>query len=533
MRLQTGFLFIALVFIGLSGAQQPVQAQDLPSITAYSLGQAEIVDPALADLRIPVELEGVLVLPETVDPAPLAIVLHGRHAMCGVDISTYPCAPGEEIRYDRGFLYLLIGLARRGYAALAINLNAAMTEAYGRGDINTRAEQIVAQHLAALRAAGSGSTVFPDDVAERIDFARMALIGHSSGGGAALQIARHQREAGETEDIDALLLIAAAYNALGPEGVARTGAELYAAYSVPSDLPVATILPDCDGDQIDFWSQIAYEAARLDPERTAFAASVRVFMANHNHFNAAVSRGDRRFGYPPCFGETSDIMPRAEQEAFLVGYANAFLEAALGDPTGTIFDPLQPPPTELFGQPVQINLSPPAAQRRALLTDAAITASSRAGVMTCAPGDVCLGGITTAGRFGFLHFSYGGRGGLTFALPAAPVDLTAFSALNLRLVPDYTSALNTPGTPLALTVALIDADGAEAEVSLPASAALDVPPPAEYYGYEPFVLYPALIHVPLEDFTGIDRTRVSAVSLRTDGAPGAVLVADVDLIAGR
>lgn len=509
----------------------PVDAQYGPRAQAYDLGTATIIDPALGDLTIPVTLQGALALPQDATPAPLVLVLHGRHAMCGVNIAIYPCEPGAEIRYDLGFAYLLESLADHGYAALAINLNAAMTEAYGRGDINTRAEQLVALHLEALRRAASGASDFPIALEGRIDFARSAAIGHSSGGGAALQIARALAGTGEDRDIDALLLVAAAYNGLGPEGLPRSADELFSAYAVPSDVPMATILPDCDGDQISFWTQIAYEAARRDPTRTRFAASIRVLRANHNHFNTAVERGDRRFGYPPCFAETTDIMPRAEQEQFLIEYARAFLDAALGDPTGTIFDPASDPPAVLYGTHVQTNLIPGAAERLSLiaLPGVTMTPSNSMGIMTCTVGESCLGGITVAGRFGFLRLTWSGRSGLTLNLPAEYADISGYDSLHLRVVPDYTSALNVPGVPLALTLTLLDADGSETEVALNDEAVFTVPPPAEFYGYSPFMLYPASLRIPLTQFEGIDLSRVVAITLRSTETPGALLLADLDL----
>ncbi|NWG17316.1 MAG: hypothetical protein HXY41_11830 [Chloroflexi bacterium] len=537
-------LRLLLILVLLSLRIFNVSAQTQPGAVPYELGIGQIIDPYLDDLAIPVMLQGAIALPDSTTPAPLVVILHGRHAMCGVDISTYPCEPGTEIRYDLGFIYLLEALARQGYAAMAININAALTEAYGRGDADARAAQLMDLHLSALRDAAAGrDSGFPLALEGRINFEQMALIGHSSGGGAALHITRQRANGGEAEDIDALLLVAAAYNALGPEGIERTGEELYVYYSVPSDVPVATVLPDCDGDQIRFWSQIAYEAARLDPQRTAFAASVRVFAANHNHFNTNVERGDRRFGYPPCFGETTNIMPRSDQETFLAGYTADFLATAWGDaPASAAFDAASPAPAALYGAAIQTNLSLPAAQRQVVVfpqtaderdtnrLGGALTLSGDAGVMFCPPGENCLAGITTAGRFGYLRLSWAGRSVFAFALPPGAGDLSAHNFLHMRIVPDYTSTLNAAGSRLNFVVKLRDEEGSESAFIVENESILDLPLPAEYYAYQPFVLFPASVRIPLAAFTGIDLTRVSDLIVQGQESSGALLLADLELL---
>lgn len=533
-NLSTFLSFVVLLIVGMG---VPALAQTATAVTVYDLGTAEVNDPEL-DLDITAPLQGAIALPNTEAPAPLVLVLHGRHAMCGVDIAVYPCELGEEIRYDLGFSYLLEALAEAGYAAVALNINPTLTEAYGRGDVDTRTAQLVDLHLNALAAAVAGqSSDFGVAVTGRIDLSRVALIGHSSGGGAALHITRNS-----DYPIDGLLLIAAAYNALGPERLQRSGEELYAYYGTPSDVAVATILPDCDGDQIYFWSQVAYEAARLDPERSVFAASVRVFAANHNHFNAAVDRGDRRFGYPPCFAETTDIMPRGDQEQFLIDYATAFLSAIWGEITPPAFDASLPAPENLFGQRVETSLSLPPAQRRAIIlpqTDdersvnllgGTVHASERAGVMFCPPGGTCLSGITTMGRFGFLRLSFGPRATFEFEVPEAYTDLSVFDALHLRAAYDYTSTLNVPETSVTFSIVLADATGAQSEVILSDMAFQMIPPPAEFYAYDPFALYPMSIRIPLREFSGVDLSAITHITVRAGDVSGTLLLADLELL---
>jgi dienelactone hydrolase len=538
------YLLYLLLALLLSVSTVSAQTGAGIGATAYDLGEAIVVDSALANLEIPLRLQGVIALPNSDEPRPLIVVLHGRHGICdGNMIAEWPC-PDDEVRFDLGFSYLLDALAQRGYAVLALNVNAAMTPYFGNGDINSRVRQIYDMHLAALETAvKDGSDTFGVPLQGRVDLSQIALVGHSSGGGAALQIARDLPEAPA-----ALLLIAAAYNAIGPEGLYRSPDELFAAYSVPSQTAVATILPDCDGDQTQFLTQFAYEAARFDMQRAALATSVRVFGANHNNFNTNATRGDRRFGYPPCFGETSDMLPPEQQRAFLENYAGDFFDTVWGQAEpDAAFDITQPVPDELYGVPVQTNLTLPAAQRRVLFYprssfEADILESAlggpvqpnNTGMMVCGAGTVCYAGIVTAGRFGHLRFTYSGGTQVQYEIPPDTADVRQYDVLHVRVTPDYLSRLNTPGTPQAFGLTLTDRGGGSARVDISGLAALQIPEPAEYYGYEPFLLYPASVRIPLTAFAGVDLSQLAEVALNFDvTGPGALLMADLEFMAAR
>jgi dienelactone hydrolase len=537
---------VFVVVIGYVGIG-PVFGQANSDIQSaeYDLGAATITDPtAGVDLETP--LEGLLVLPAGEGPHPLVILLHGRHAMCGVNLEQYPCAPGEERRYDLGFGYLAEALAERGYAALAINLNAAMTEAFGRADIDARVEQVLELHLAALRdAVGDGHNPFGVPLAGALDFERLALVGHSSGGGAALSITRAYAEDDARPDIRALLLLAAAYNALGPEGLLRSGDELYAYYRTPSDVALATVLPDCDGDQTRFWTHTAYEAARLDEGRSAAALSVRLMRANHNQFNTAVDRQDRRFGYDPCFAEGSDMMTGEAQRDWAAAFAPDFLDAAFGAGTAEAFDLSAAPPAELYNQRVELARLVPAEQRRMVLgrlanDDAPINATGGAfgftteqGVMICRAGDMCVGGAVLPGRFPYVHASWAGRSLLVFGLGEGAEDMTAYDALHLRATANFLWQMDAETTALTFRVLLTDADGHTASVDVRDQPALQIPARSEFYGYDQYMMFPASVLLPLAGFEGIDRARLASVAIQMgeETGRGALLLADLEFIA--
>jgi hypothetical protein len=71
-------------------------------------------------------------------------------------------------------------------------------------------------------------------------------------------------------------------------------------------------------------------------------------------------------------------------------------------------------------------------------------------------------------------------------------------------------------------------------VDISGLAALQIPEPAEYYGYEPFLLYPASVRIPLTAFAGVDLSQLAEVALNFDvTGPGALLMADLEFMAAR
>lgn len=165
-----------------------------PLVREFNLGTLDISTPLLGDAEIVSPLEGVIGLPDDEQAHPLIIILHGRHGICGNFVmEPYPCPEDmPEVRFDIGFGYLVEALAQQGYAAIAINLNAALTTSFGSGAINTRVQQLVDAHLASLQTASSDDddTLYGTSLAGRIDFSQIGLVGHSAGGGAALSIIR-------------------------------------------------------------------------------------------------------------------------------------------------------------------------------------------------------------------------------------------------------------------------------------------------------------------------------------------------------
>ncbi len=432
--------FFIILFFTLSTPAQNTS----PIIREFNLGTMDISTPLIGDAEIISPLEGIIGLPDDEQAHPLIIILHGRHGICGNFVmEPYPCPEDmPEIRFDIGFEYLVEDLAQQGYAAIAINLNAALTTSFGPGAINTRVQQLVDAHLNSLQIANrdNDSTLYGISLAGRIDFSQIGLVGHSSGGGAALSITRAYD--GQEIDIDALLLVAAAANFEGEEGIFRSAEELMDYYTTPNDIPVATILPDCDGDQIQYWTQFAYETARLNPDRSAIAASIRLMRANHKGFNMALDDyPDSRFGYDPCFGNSTDLLAPQDQQDWFSQFTTNYFDVVFNDGTSPLYDSTALAPNELYGQDVQTALTIPFEDRLVLmyprdyeeLTQNVLGGDVNAsynGLSMCLTGQVCNIPIIMPGHFGYMRMMYFGFDKITFTIPPQFQDIRDYSSLH-------------------------------------------------------------------------------------------------------
>ena len=169
----------------------------LPPALEYNLGDATLVQERFPEesrfRNMPVRLNGVIAMPEgDGGPYPVAVVLHGTHPGCPVmgDIDPWPCAPEEEQPNYRGFGYLASALAAKGYIVLVPNINAENTFGFGEPTPHERLGQLLDLQLQALaEAVAGGENKFGVDLVGRADLHRLALLGHSRGGEAAVALA--------------------------------------------------------------------------------------------------------------------------------------------------------------------------------------------------------------------------------------------------------------------------------------------------------------------------------------------------------
>ena len=267
-----------VVVLLILAAALPATATAAPTVREYDLGRLDLAQDNPVFPTVPIELQGVIGVPEGSHAAPVVVVLHGRHSTCAVDaeVEPWPCPAGTERRNDLGFRYLVESLAARGYLALAVNLNAAYTLGAGEtpDEGRGRTDAIVAAQLQRLAdAARGGANPFGAPLKGRADLTKLILVGHSKGGEAAMYLARQHRRAkdpapGAATDgklpVDAAVLVAPTFNAKPTQPQV--------------DVPTAVLLPSCDGDVVDLSGAAYYErpgsrpAASRWPPRSSCAA---------------------------------------------------------------------------------------------------------------------------------------------------------------------------------------------------------------------------------------------------------------------
>lgn len=541
-----------------------------PQAIPYNLGEATILQTGLAeDSRfhaMPVRLDGLIAAPEDGGPHPVVVIIHGSHTGCPLDdsgeIDTWPCAPEQEQRNYLGFDYLVSELAARGYVALALNANAEYTLGYGEPMPGERLAQLVDQHLSALAAANSGQDVgFDVDLAGRVDLSQLAFIGHSQGGELASTL---------TRDLQLDQPAIAETRGFGPvAGILQVAPTLtYASSLPPPQVPLATILPACDGDVVSLDGQGYYESARLEPERQPGATTAYLARANHNYFNSILLPESR----PPA--ERTDcnrlLSPEAQQ-AFLVQYAADYLSTLFGSSAEREeaasrlgVAAAEPAPGSLYGYDALISFLAPAANRLPLIVPAdevELDTSQQGGTVTweavdatyCGPGYYTPNVDPSAlpcRRVNLVQPGYPAQvvmswedpdAALRLALPPSKGDLAGYDAISMRVVQDPLSDLNRQPEAQSFTLAITDATGASAQVVVPPETpALAYPQGLreenEFFEGGSFSgpVQLSTLRVPLSAFEGVDLSQVTEIALLLNQTPsGSLFLADLELVVAQ
>lgn len=551
--------------------QAPPDPGELPPAVEYNLGETLIVQKRFPEgnrfRTMPVRLNGLIAVPPGQGgPYPVVLILHGNHHGCPTDemgVDRWPCAPEAEQPNYRGFEYLVRELAARGYVALSININAENTFGFGEPVPGERLGQLVDLHLQALATATAGGpSDFGLELAGRADPQRLALVGHSQGGEESLRLAR---QLGEESD-------ATASRAYGPVNGVLLLASTATAVEVAggSPVPMAIVLPNCDGDVISQEGQHFYEAARLAPQQAQWATSAWLERGNHNYFNQLLPDDPFRGAIGAGGASRPDCEPILEpgvQQAFLVDYAADFLTtvwsqdpAAVGETAARLgLDAQAPAPDELYGLPARVAVLAAAADRQPLLVPARaeeLAANLVGGSVTeegitahfCPEGHyspATLPGsepcrrvnVTIPGQPALVVVSWAGPGGVwRFSLPAGQGDLSGHTALSLRAAVDPLSPLNLAASEQAFTLQLTDRAGNRAAVpTRPGEPALAFPAGlvqedefAEFFtGPVPMTT----IRWMLTDLAGVDLANIGEIALLFDQTPsGSLFVADIEWV---
>jgi dienelactone hydrolase len=214
----------------------PFASAQVASVVSYNLGETRVIQNQFTAgsrfYNMPVIMQGVLAVPSGEGPFPVALILHGAYTFCSAvgefDADAYPCLPESDLRQYEGFTTLAQALADGGYIAMVPDLSAEFTNGFAEPIFGNRALQIIEAHLNAL-SAGSG---FGVDVSGKVDITQLVIVGHSRGGPLAIRFTTDESTAAHR--VSALALLTPAF--LAPEPV------------IPTFMPVALVIAECDGD---------------------------------------------------------------------------------------------------------------------------------------------------------------------------------------------------------------------------------------------------------------------------------------------
>lgn len=253
----------------------------------YDLGLFIVNDPTMGPYQYPLPVNGSLTMPVGTSPAPVVLLLHGRHGTCSVAgfgaFGTGYCPNAvvvEPINSYEGYDYLAQNLASHGYAVVSVNANTINDrDLLGDSGANARA-QLVLRTLDELTSINATGTSLPDatglplprtDLSQfkgRFDLSRIGLMGHSRGGEGVTRAITLNQARPQPYSLSAVF-------ALAPTDFAR--------WKTPG-VAFAVLLPYCDGDVSDLQGAKIYDDSRGLDDKPRF--QVVTMGANHNYYNA-------------------------------------------------------------------------------------------------------------------------------------------------------------------------------------------------------------------------------------------------------
>ncbi len=526
----------------------------------------------------PTEVEAVIHSPVDLGagPFPLIVVLHGRHATCldpdEFDPSDpfanvydqWPCGPGREpVPSYTGYDYWAENLASHGFVIASIGANgiAAVDNAFDDGGAGARG-QLIAEHLRLWERFNS-TDEFGTKYNGAIDLDRVGLVGHSRGGeGVAAFLAQQAPTSPAT--IRAALLLA-------PVDFTRI---------VVPHVPLAVVLPYCDGDVYDLDGAHYHDDSRLAAAGdVAPKYTFSMSGSNHNFYNTVWSPGTFTLGaaiddfrsLAEFIGETdsacshgpsSERLSEQEQQQSLVVLGNAFFRAHLGGEAEYL--PLLrgdvPWPAAIHAQVRSAYMPADLEAERIVLNSIDDLASLRTNnlggavlgedlstydvcgvdpsggndVVHCVADPGSLFGDEFEGREphvpGLAHLRLAATGtGRWINELGAPTDVSSHLWLQLRAAVDVDDPAYQGGD-VDLSVVLVDADDVSATVAVSAWSDALTKPSGDLYPLTPKRVL-GDVRIPISAFLEatpeLDPMAIVRVELVFDRGPGAILVSDL------
>jgi len=254
-------------------------------------------------------LNGTVWMPEGEGPFPLVLIVHGNHLM--------------EDFSDGGYAYLGELLASRGYVAVSVDenfLNYSVWSGIPSGDMKPRA-WLLLQHIGQLQrfAADSASPLYG-----KIDFASVALLGHSRGGQAAAMAA----DPDEWFARDDSLPDPSSYRIRAVIALAPTDTMVDGKFARLRDISYLTLQGTADADLVSFYGGNQYERTDFTAGSSAFKASLLIGGANHGQFNT--TWGAKDASLPAGLFLRDPELSGEDQRRVAQAYVSAFLDTVTG-----------------------------------------------------------------------------------------------------------------------------------------------------------------------------------------------------------
>jgi hypothetical protein len=280
---------------------------------------------------------------------PLLVFLHGNHGTCGhgsnprQDDSTQyttqgTCPSGYVVTPNHeGYGYVADRLASWGYIVVSINANRGITgggSAPGDSGVNLARGRLILKHLSLLSQwnaqAGTTPSTVGADLAGKIDFDNVGMMGHSRGGEGVR--AAYTQYLDQGSPWPAKILSPVTFKAIfeiGPvDGqTSRTLNALGTAWNV--------VLPMCDGDVSNLQGMRPFDRMLNSPtEPTPNPKGMfAVWGANHNYFNTewqeSDSTGCHGGNQTPLF-QTSGVSGSTKQQTAGMHALMGFFRAHVG-----------------------------------------------------------------------------------------------------------------------------------------------------------------------------------------------------------
>ena len=510
----------------------------------YSMGDQAYQPPGIQGK---VELAGDVHYPKdlTGGPYPLVLFMHGNHASCYKgDKAGYrwPCPPGwTPMPNDIGYDYIAERLASYGYIVVSVSANGVNVLGNQLPDTGMRQRgYLLRRHLDLWQKWSTiGHGPFGTRFVGAVDMSRIGVMGHSRGGEGAIRLVMIDRKSRDPYGIDAVLPLA-------PVDFDR---------KTVSNIPMAVVLPYCDGDVSDLEGMHYFDDARYrKPGDATPKATVTVMGANHNFFNTVWTP---KFGYPGAFddglegcpGRISSNEQRTAGRVFVVDFFRRYISGVLK--LDEIWTGEKSPGEIAPVQAIVTYMAPDVPDQRKDLdpfTDAGDFARDELGgtVVTnqlplarwcpetnaspCVPGryrytDVHLPGLPQ----GMLGWS-NATGSIRFNIPAGQGDVHGFDVLQFRVAVNPGYQANSGEPVQDLVVELHDASGGVAQVAASSvnNVALTYPP-----GLPAGHVILNQIRFPLSRFTGVNLANITAVRLLfSETTRGVIDVSDMAFTRG-